>query len=56
MVHFTEYLADRQAAAMTVRAIGVEQVVFGRLLEVCRDQGLVGAGGKQHTEPDRTRG
>ncbi|MGJ5894105.1 hypothetical protein ACSCBZ_19415 [Streptomyces niveiscabiei] len=42
--------------AMMVRAIGVEQVVFGRLLEVCRDQGLVGAGGQQRTEPDRIRG
>lgn len=29
---------------------GMERVVFDRLLEVCRDQGLVGAGGKQRTD------
>jgi transposase len=29
---------------------GLERVVFDRLLEVCREQGLVGAGGKQRTD------
>lgn len=29
---------------------GMERVVFDRLLEVCRDQGLIGAGGKQRTD------
>ncbi|MFE2750344.1 transposase, partial [Streptomyces scopuliridis] len=29
---------------------GLERVVFDRLLEVCREQGLVGSGGKQRTD------
>ncbi|MEV5439578.1 transposase [Streptomyces sp. NPDC052682] len=79
-LQFTENLTDRQAAAMTVRAIdwkyaigaeltdtgfdatvlsrfrarlaqhGMERVVFDRLLEVCRDQGLIWSGGKQRTD------
>jgi len=29
---------------------GMERAVFDRLLEVCRDQGLIGAGGRQRTD------
>lgn len=80
VLQFAENLTDRQAAAMTVRAIdwkyalgmeladtgfdhtvpprsraclaehGLERVVFDRLLEYCKDAGLVAAGGKQRTD------
>ncbi|MCX5233244.1 IS1182 family transposase [Streptomyces sp. NBC_00233] len=80
VLQYCEDLADRQAAAMVVRAIdwkyalgmeltdtgfdasvlsrfrsrladnGMERVVFDRLLEHCKDAGLVAAGGKQRTD------
>ncbi|MFE4599856.1 transposase [Kitasatospora indigofera] len=80
VLQFTEYLTDRQAATMAVRAIdwkyvmgmklgatgfddsllarfrarlvehGMERLVFDRLLDWCRGQGLVRAGGRQRTD------
>ncbi|MGW4519357.1 IS1182 family transposase [Streptomyces sp. NPDC004393] len=80
VLQFAENLTDRQAAAMTIRAIdwkyalgmeladtgfdhsvlprfrarlaehGLERTVFDRLLEHCKEAGLVAAGGRQRTD------